>query len=112
MEYKKLMKEIAKIKFRNTSLITLVGLLNEGKMAEPTIYETVVTYDLSKKDLRKFTKLIQHFEGNKFVFEQKALKINPVFSQTNIISIIKSMTASGMLREKCSEILKAYESID
>ena len=30
MEYKKLMKEIEKIKFHNTSLITLVGLLNVG----------------------------------------------------------------------------------
>ena len=109
MEYKKLMEEIEKIKFHNISLITLVGLLNEERMTEPTIYETVVTYDLSKRDLREFTKLIKNFDDNKFVFEQKALKINPVFSQNNIISIIKSMVASGMLKDKCSDILKAYD---
>ena len=109
MEYKKLMEEIEKIKFHNISLITLVGLLNEERMTEPTIYETVVTYDLSKRDLREFTKLIKNFDENKFVFEQEALKINPVFSQNNIISIIKSMVASGMLKDKCSDILKAYE---
>ncbi len=107
-EYKMLMKEIEKIKWHNTSLITLVALLNEEKMTEPTIYETVVTYDLSKKDLRELTKLIQQYEGNNFVLEQKALKINPIFSQANIISIIKSLVASGMLKEKCLDILKSY----
>ena len=103
------MQEIEKIKFHNTSLLTLVGLLNDDKMTEPTIYETVVTFDLSKKDLREFTKLIQSYNGNNFAFEQKALLINPIFSQTNIISIVKSFVVAGMFKEKCLDILNSYE---
>ncbi|RLL47836.1 hypothetical protein D8M04_00720 [Oceanobacillus piezotolerans] len=108
IEYKNLMQEIEKIKFHNISLITLVGLLNEDKMSEPTIYETVVTFDLSKRDLREFTKLIQNYNGNNCTFEQKALRINPIFTQTNIISILKSLVVSGMFKEKCLDILNSY----
>ncbi|WP_283092951.1 hypothetical protein [Planococcus alpniumensis] len=38
VEYKKLMAEIEKLKFHNISLLTLVGLLNDEKMQEPTIH--------------------------------------------------------------------------
>ena len=102
------MQEIEKIKFHNTSLLTLVGLLNDDKITEPTIYETVVTFDLSKEDLREFTKLIQSYNGNNFALEQKALLINPIFSQTNIISIVKSLLVTGMFKEKCLAILNSY----
>ncbi|MDX1807317.1 MAG: hypothetical protein R3267_09865 [Paenisporosarcina sp.] len=108
-EYKQLLAEIEKIKFHNISLLTLVGLLSDEKMQEPTIHETVVTFDLSKNDLREFTKLIQGYDGNNLALEQKALKINPVFKRNNIISIVKSYVASEMLQKNSMEILKSYE---
>ncbi len=108
-EYQKLLTEIEKIKFHNTSLLTLVGLLNDDKMQEPTIHETVVMFDLSKNDLREITKLIQSYDGNNFALEQKALIINPIFKRNNIISIVKSLVVSGMFVEKCMEILNSYD---
>ncbi|WP_411843111.1 hypothetical protein [Salinicoccus sp. HZC-1] len=108
-EYKQLLAEIEKLKFHNTSLLTLVGLLNDEKMQEPTIQETVVMFDLSKDDLRELTKLIQSYEGNNFALEQKALKINPIFKKQNIISIVKSFVTSGMFEKKSKEIIKSYE---
>lgn len=104
------MQEIEKIKFHNISLITLVGLLNDDELSDqPTIYETVVTFDLSKRDLRELTKLIQNYNGNNFALEQKAIRINPIFTQTNIISIMKSLVVTGMFKEKCLEILNSYK---
>ena len=109
VEYKKLMAEIEKLKFHNISLLTLVGLLNDEKMQEPTIHETVVSYDLSKHDLREVTRLIQSYTGNNFALEQKALLINPVFKRTNLLAIVKSLVASGMCETKGKEILNSYE---
>ena len=109
IEYQKLKAEIEKVKFHNNSLVTLLGLLNEDEMAEPSIYETVVTFDLSKNDLRELTKLVQNFNGNKFILEQKALKVNPVFTRNNIVSILKSFVVSKIVKEKSLEILKSYE---
>ncbi|WP_347552988.1 hypothetical protein ABFG93_22330 (plasmid) [Pseudalkalibacillus hwajinpoensis] len=108
-QYKELLAEIEKLKFHNRSLLTLVGLLNDDRMQEPTIHETVVTYDLSKKDLKEFTKHIQNYNGNNFALEQKALKVNPIFNRTNIISIVKSLVVSGMVKEKGLEILESYK---
>lgn len=108
-EYKRLMAEVEKIKFHNTSLLTLIGLLKDEKMQQPTIQETVVMFDLSKNDLRELTKLIQSYEGNIFALEQKALKINLIFKKENIISIVKSFITSGMLEKKCNEILESYK---
>ncbi|WP_085505197.1 hypothetical protein [Thalassobacillus devorans] len=108
-QYKELLAEIEKLKFHNRSLLTLVGLLHDDKMKEPTIHETVVTYDLSKKDLRELTNLIQNYDGNNFALEQKAIKINPIFNRTNIISIVKSLVVSGLFKEKSLEILESYK---
>ncbi|MCP3033134.1 hypothetical protein LF817_17555 [Halobacillus sp. A1] len=108
-EYKELLAEIEKLKFHNRSLLTLVALLNDDKMQEPTIHETVVTYDLSKKDLKELTKLIQKYDGNNFALEQKALKINPIFNRNNIISIVKSLVVSSLFKEKGLEILESYK---
>ena len=108
-EYKQLLAEIEKLKFHNTTLLTLIGLLNDDKMQKPTIHETVVMFDLSKNDLRELSKLIQSYEGNNFALEQKALKINPIFKRNNLIGIVKSFVASGMFEKKSMEILKSYE---
>lgn len=108
-EYKKLTAEIEKLKFHNTNLLTLIGSLQDNQMQQPTIYETIVMFDLSKDDLRKLTKLVQDYDGNNFALEQKALIINPLFHKNNIISILKSFITSGMLKNKSNEILKSYE---
>ena len=104
------MAEIEKLKFHNSTLLTLMGLVNEDQMQTPTIYENIVMFDLSKKDFRELTKLIQSYEGNNFALEQKALKINPIFKKKNLIVLIKSFVASEMLLEKSLEILKSYEN--
>ncbi|GGI42651.1 hypothetical protein [Mammaliicoccus stepanovicii] len=108
-QYKLLLDEIEKLKFHNTSLLTLIGLLHTEDMKEPTIQETVVLFDLSKKDLREFSTLIKNYNGNNFALEQKALKINPIFKRRNIISILKSFIISEMFQEKSQEILNSYE---
>ncbi|RIN20449.1 hypothetical protein [Mammaliicoccus vitulinus] len=108
-EYKLLLDEIEKLRFHNTSLLTLIGLLHAEDMKEPTIQETVVLFDLSKKDLREFSTLIKNYKGNNFALEQKALKINPIFKRRNIISILKSFIISEMFQEKSQEILNSYE---
>jgi len=108
-EYKLLLSEIEKLKFHNNSLLTLIGLLNDNQMQQPTIQETVVMFDLSKNDLRELTKLVQSYEGNNFAMEQKALKINPIFKKDNIISILKSFVTSGMFEKQSKKILKSYE---
>lgn len=108
-EYKKLINEIEKVKFHNRSLLTLIGLLNDDKMQQATIYETTVMYDLSKTDLRELRVLIQNYNGNNFVFEQKAMKINPVFTRKNLIFILKSFVNTDMFVKKGNEILKNYE---
>lgn len=96
-EYKQLMDEIEKLKFHNTNLLTLISSLNDEKMQQLTIHETIVMFDLSKNDLRAFTELVQNYEGNNHIFEQKALEINPVFRKNNIISILKSFVTSEMV---------------
>lgn len=108
-EYKLLLDEIEKLKFHNTSLLTLIGLLHTEDIKEPTIQETVVLFDLSKKDLREFSALVKNYNGNNLAFEQKALRINPIFIRRNIISILKSFIVSEMLLEKSREILNSYE---
>lgn len=108
-EYKILLDEIEKLKFHNTSLLTLIGLLHAKDMKEPTIHETVVLFDLSKKDLREFSALVKNYNGNNLAFEQKALKINPIFKRRNIIFILKSFIVSEMFLEKSQEILNSYE---
>ncbi|UTI85881.1 hypothetical protein NIT60_05250 [Mammaliicoccus sciuri] len=108
-EYKLLLDEIEKLKFHNTSLLTLIGLLHTEDMKESTIQETVVLFDLSKKDLREFSALVKNYNGNNLAFEQKALRINPIFIRRNIISILKSFIVSEMLLEKSREILNSYE---
>lgn len=108
-EYKKLLAEIEKLKFHNTTLLTLIGLMNEEEMQQPTIHETIVMFDLSKNDLREFSKLIQNYDGNNFALEQKALVINPIFKRDNIISILKSFITSGMFKKQSNKILNSYE---
>lgn len=39
-EYEKLLAEIEKVKFHNTSLLMLIGSLHGEQMQEPTIHET------------------------------------------------------------------------
>lgn len=108
-EYKKLLAEIEKLKFHNTSLLTLIGSLHNEQMQQPTIHETVVMFDLSKNDLRGFTGLVQNYNGNNYKLEEDALKINPVFRKNNIISMLKSFISSEMLVDKSNEIIKSYE---
>ncbi|WP_026859845.1 hypothetical protein [Jeotgalicoccus psychrophilus] len=108
-EYEKLLAEIEKLKFHNTSLLTLISSLHDEQMQQPTIHETVVLFDLSKSDLRGFTKLVQDYDGSNYKLEEEALKINPVFRKNNIISILKSFITSEMLVDKSTEILKSYE---
>lgn len=109
-EYKQLMDEIEKLKFHNTNLLTLMGSLNDEKMQQPTIHETIVMFDLSKNDLRAFTELVQNYEGEIHLFEQKALGINAVFRRNNIISILKSFVTSEIVEKKSKEILVSYET--
>ena len=108
-EYKLLLDEIEKLRFHNTNLLTLIGLLHAEDMKEPTIQETVVLFNLSKKDLREFSTLVKNYNGNNFALEQEALKINPIFKKRNIISILKSFIVSEMFQEKSKEILNSYE---
>lgn len=108
-EYKLLLDEIEKLRFHNTNLLTLIGLLHDEEMKEPTIQETIVLFNLSKKDLREFSTLVKNYNGNNFVLEQEALKINPIFKRRNIISILKSFIISEMFQEKSKEILNSYE---
>lgn len=83
-EYEKLLAEIEKLKFHNTSLLTLIGSLHDEQMQQPTIHETVVMFDLSKNDLRGFTELVQNYDGSNYKLEQDAFEINPVFRKNNI----------------------------
>lgn len=108
-EYEHLLAEIEKLKFHNTSLLTLIGSLHNEQMQQLTIHETVVMLDLSKNDLRGFTRLVQNYNGNNYKLEEDALKINPVFRKNNIISMLKSFITSEMLVDKSNEIIKAYE---
>ena len=108
-EYEKLLAEIEKLKFHNTSLLMLIGSLHGKQMQEPTIHETVVMFDLSKNDLRVFTELVQNYDGSNYKLEEEALKINPVFRKNNIISVLKSFITSEMLVDKSNEIIKSYE---
>lgn len=107
-EYDKLLAEIEKLKFHNTNLLTLIGSLKDDSMPRTTIQESIVLFDLSKNDLRRFTELVKNYDGDNFSLEQKALSINPVFNKNNIISIVKSFVTSEMLEKKSNEILKSY----
>ncbi len=108
-KYQELSDEIEKVKFHNRSLLTLLGLLNEEKMEKITIYEAVVMFDLSKKDLRELKTLIMDYNGNNFALEQKALMINPVLTKNNLIFIIKSFANTEMFIKQASEILNNYD---
>lgn len=108
-EYEKLSTEIEKLKFHNTSLLTLIGSLHENQMQQPTIHETVVMFDLSKSNLRDFTELVQNYDGSNYKLEEEALKINLVFRKNNIISVLKSFITSEMLVDKSTKILKSYK---
>ena len=109
-KYQELSDEIEKIKFHNRSLLTLLGLLNEDKMEKTTIYEAVVLFDLSKKDLRELKTLIMDYSGNNFALEQKALLINPVLTRDNLLFIIKSFVNAEMFIKRGNEILNNYDS--
>ncbi|UTR13550.1 hypothetical protein MM221_13050 [Salipaludibacillus sp. LMS25] len=89
--------------------MTLLGLLHEEEMKKPTIYETVVLYDLSKNDLRELKTLIMNYNGNNFALEQKALLINPVFTRDNLIFIIKSFVNTDMFVKQGNDILSNYQ---
>jgi hypothetical protein len=89
--------------------LTLLGLLHEEEMKKPTIYETVVLYDLSKNDLRELKTLIMNYNGNNFALEQKALLINPVFTRDNLIFIIKSFVNTDMFVKQGNDILSNYQ---
>lgn len=108
-KYQALSDEIEKIKFHNRSLLTLLGLLNEEKMEKTTIYEAVVMFDLSKKDLRELKTLIMDYNGNNFALEQKALMVNPVLTKNNLIFIIKSFANTEMFIKQANEILNNYD---
>jgi len=109
-ELQELRDEIEKIKFHNRSLWTFIGLLHEEEMEKTTIYEAVVLFDLSKKDLKELKTLIQHYNGNTFVLEQKALLINPVLTKRNLIFIIQSFVNAEMFITKGNEILHHYDA--
>lgn len=109
-KYQELSEEIEKVKFHNRSLLTLLGLLNEEKMEKTTIYEAVVMFDLSKKDLRGLKTLIMDYNGNNFALEQKSLLINPVLTKDNLIFIIKSFVNAEMFIKQGNEILNYYDS--
>ncbi len=108
-KYRELRDEIEKVKFHNRSLLTLLGSLNEEKMEKTTIYEAVVMFDLSKRDLRELKALIMDYNGNNFALEQKALLINPVLTKDNLIFIIKSFMNAEMLIKQGNEILNNYD---
>lgn len=109
-KYRELSDEIEKVKFHNRSLLTLLGLLHEEKMEKTTIYEAVVLFDLSKKDLKELKALILNYDGNNFALEQKALLINSVLKKENLIFIIKSFVNADMFVKQGNEILNNYES--
>lgn len=109
-KYKELSDEIEKVKFHNRSLLTLLGLLNEEKMKKTTIYETVVMFDLSKKDLRELKTLIMDYKGNNFALEQRVLLINPILTKDNLIFIIKSFVNTEMFIKQGNKILNNYNS--
>lgn len=109
-QYQELSDEIEKVKFHNRSLWTLLGLLHEEEMEKTTIYEAVVLFDLSKKDLRELKTLILNYNGNNFALEQKSLLINPVLTKDNLIFIIKSFVNAEMFIKQGDEILNNYDS--
>lgn len=109
-QYQELRDEIEKIKFHNRSLLTLLGLLHEEETEKTTIYEAMVLFDLSKKDLRELKTLILNYNGNNFALEQKALLINPVLTKDNLIFIIKSFMNAEMFIKQGNEILNNYDS--
>ncbi|MHA6261509.1 hypothetical protein ACXYMX_16740 [Sporosarcina sp. CAU 1771] len=109
-KYRELSAEIEKVKFHNRSLLTLLGLLNEKKMVNTTIYEAVVLFDLSKSNLRGLKTLILDYNGNNFALEQKALLINPVLTKDNLVFIIKSFVNADMFIKQGNEILNNYDT--
>lgn len=77
-----------------------------------TIHEAVVSFDLSKNDLRELKELIMNYDKNQFVFEQKALLINPVFFRNNLLFIIECFVRSEMFTTMGNEILNDYKKIN
>lgn len=108
-DYQYLIDEIEKLKFHNRSLLTLIGHLNEEELENTTIHEAVVSFDLSKNDLRELKELIMNYDKNRFAFEQKALLINPVFSRDNLLFIIECFVNSEMFTTMGNEILDDYK---
>lgn len=108
-DYQYLIDEIEKLKFHNRSLLTLIGNLHEEELENTTIHEAVVSFDLSKNDLRGLKELIINYDKNRFAFEQKALLINPVFSRDNLLFIIECFIHSEMFITMGNEILDDYK---
>ncbi|QNR20734.1 hypothetical protein HNY42_07205 [Exiguobacterium sp. Helios] len=108
-KYTYLIEEIEKLKFHNRTLLTLLGNLNPDALENTTIHEAVILFDLSKNDLRELKDLIIHYDRNRFVFEQKALMINPVLSTDNLLFLVKSFVNSEMLTAIGNTILTDYE---
>ena len=111
-DYQYLIDEIEKLKFHNRSLLTLIGNLHEEELKNTTIHEAVVSFDLSKNDLRELKELIMNYDKNRFAFEQKALLINPVFSRDNLLFIIECFINSEMFTTMGNEILDDYKKIN
>lgn len=108
-DYQYLIDEIEKLKFHNRSLLTLIGNLHEEELENTTIHEAVISFDLSKTDLRQLKELIMNYDKNRFAFEQKALLINPVFSRDNLLFIIECFVNSEMFTTMGNEILDDYK---
>lgn len=68
-DYQYLIDEIEKLKFHNRSLLTRIGNLHEEELENTTIHEAVVSFDLSKNDLRGLKELIINYDKNRFAFE-------------------------------------------
>lgn len=111
-DYQYLIDEIEKLKFHNRSLLTLIGNLHEEELENTSIHEAVVSFDLSKNDLRDLKELIMNYDKNRFAFEQKALLINPVFSRDNLLFIIQCFINSEMFINMGNEILDDYKKIN
>lgn len=53
-----------------------------------------------------------NYDKNQFVFEQKALLINPVFFRNNLLFIIECFVSSEMFTTMGNEILNDYKKIN
>lgn len=108
-ESESLHQEIEKLKFHNWTLLALLGDVLEDKMREPTIHEVIVVHDLSKAELQEFTQLIRGYSGDIKAFEQHASGMGHKFTNLTVKGLLQGFAGSGMLSDKCEEILQSYE---